>query len=309
MRRNRACTRSASAGSSASSAVSPAAAPGAQSLLFFCGEPRPDGCGPGPAHAAGRHGARFCASRHEGPHGSFIDGDGWQVRVHSQAAARRALGGFFGPCSTPRPVRVRGAPWAPESSPGSRRQGRGRYSSTKPWAAGCQSGNSSAATGSVALFRTHFVGACPLDTDGSGTGFFDTGFSCGSAAGAESRTAGGASQVRVGSARCGRFEVERLEASLPQPEGQQTQRKQAQRSQSSRRLNPAELRNRSVVRSPPAPRNRRRRHARYFARALREYSVQSCSVPPLLRWPRRSPCASGGRRSPLYRAAPHSVPA
>ena len=77
----------------------------ALNLFFFLrGKSRPDGCGPGPAHAAGRHGAGFRASRYEGPHGGLVDGDGRQVRIHSQAAARRAFRRFLGalPCSPTR---------------------------------------------------------------------------------------------------------------------------------------------------------------------------------------------------------------
>ena len=82
------------------------------------------------------------------------------------------------------------------------------------------------------------------------------------------------------------------------------------------RLNFPQLRNRSAVRSRPAPQNRRRRHARCCARALHDCTVPSCavpsrSVPPL-------PCAESLNelgclmswvrlmtRAPGYTALPH----
>ena len=72
-----------------------------------------------------------------------------------------------------------------------------------------------------------------------------------------------------------------------------------------------ELRNRSAVRSHPAPQNRRRHHAHCCVRALHDRAVPSCSVPPL-------PCVGSldmlGRlmswvrlmtRAPRYTALPH----
>ena len=57
-------------------------------FLLFGGEPRSDGGGTGSTHAPRRHRARLGTAGGEGTSGRFVNGDGGQVRVNEQAAAR-----------------------------------------------------------------------------------------------------------------------------------------------------------------------------------------------------------------------------
>ena len=117
--------------------------------------PDPSGGGTRSTHAPSRHRARLSTAGGEGTNRRFVNGDGGQVRVNEQAAAR-GLATFlrtaiFKSCRA-QPAgaaRVRGT--HRRSLPLSRAM----LSSTKPCVAGA-SQNSSAATKSAALFRPTF---------------------------------------------------------------------------------------------------------------------------------------------------------